>query len=326
MLVDRFGRRHTKLRVSVTDRCNLRCTYCMPAETPEWQERQSLLTFEEIERFVRVAAALGVTSVRLTGGEPLVRRGMDELVRKLVGVLGAGRVSLTTNGLLLEDQIDGLVAAGLRGVNVSLDALDEEAFRAATRRDGLDRVLSGIESARRLGVDVKINAIAMRGLTEDQLEAFGHFTRGTGLPVRFIEFMPLDAGRLWSAETVLSADEILDRFMQWFPPLVELPSDPSVPATDYTFADGLGQIGIIASVTKPFCGACNRFRLTAEGQIRSCLFGDDSADVRALLRQGAGDDAIAVLLQQAIAGKRAGHGTDDLTFLRPDRAMYTIGG
>jgi len=326
MLVDRFGRRHTNLRVSVTDRCNLRCTYCMPEHTPAYRERSEILTFEEIARVVRVAVSLGVNKVRLTGGEPLVRREIDRLVGMLSRTGGLEKLSLTTNGVLLEQQAKPLFEAGLQSVNVSLDALDEDEFQRATRRSGLPQVLAGIDAARRLGMSVKVNAIAMRGLTEGQLEAFGHFARETEIPVRFIEFMPLDADQHWDTDSVFSADEIIARLEDAIRPLVPVETSGPSPSTDYVFNDGIGTIGVIPSVTQPFCGTCNRFRLTADGKVRSCLFGNDGGDVRDLLRSGADDSAIAKVLRSTVAAKKAGHGTDDLTFLRPDRPMHSIGG
>ncbi|KAA5539693.1 GTP 3',8-cyclase MoaA [Roseiconus nitratireducens] len=326
MLQDRFGRLHTSLRVSVTDRCNLRCTYCMPAETPIYQHRRDILSFEEITRFVQISASLGVDDVRLTGGEPLVRSEIEKLVAVLVRIDGIKKVSLTSNGILLGDQAAGLADAGLRSVNVSLDAMDESAFRQVTRRPGLDRVLDGIQRAIQVGLSVKINAIAMRGFTEHQLERFANYTSVTGIPIRFIEFMPLDSDGAWDPDAVLSGDQILQRFRSLVGPLTAVPHDGSSPATDYVFPDGIGRIGVIPSVTRPFCDTCNRFRLTADGQIRNCLFGEDSADVRAMLRSGATDEQVADLIRTAVAAKKAGHGTDDLTFRRPSRPMYAIGG
>lgn len=326
MLLDRFGRKHTSLRVSVTDRCNLRCTYCMPAETPDYVERSEILTFEEIERVVRVAANLGVDDVRLTGGEPLVRAQLHRLVVKLKQVDGIGKVSLTTNAILLEQQLPDLYAAGLRSVNISLDALDEESFAKVTRRPGLQKVLDAIEACRSLGVQVKINSIAMRDFTEHQIAAFAKFSRSTNIPIRFIEFMPLDADGNWDTQSVLPGRRILELFSQRERPLVPLGEPNASPANDFQFEDGKGIIGIIASVTEPFCSTCNRFRLTADGQFRNCLFGGDSGDVRALLRGDADDAEIAKLMRDAVMAKKRGHGTDDLSFDRPSRPMYSIGG
>lgn len=326
MLIDRFGRTHRSLRISVTDRCNLRCTYCMPESTPDYQPRQEILTFEEIVRFTKIAVSLGVDDVRLTGGEPLVRSQLHRLVEKLVSIDGLRKVSLTTNGILLKEQLPALLAAGLRFVNVSLDALDEETFRSATRRGGLAKVLDAIDAAKQAGMSVKVNSIAMRGLTDRQILAFGEFARRTNIPVRFIEFMPLDSDGNWNTSAVLSGDEIIEMFSKQIRPLVPLDRTGSSPSADYQFDDGAGTVGVISSVTKPFCQSCDRFRLTADGQLRNCLFGEDSGDVRALLRSDSTDDAIVQLIQNAVALKKLGHGTDDLTFLRPSRPMHAIGG
>lgn len=317
---------HTSLRVSVTDRCNLRCTYCMPAETPDYVERAEILTFEEIERVVRIASEQGVNDVRLTGGEPLVRAQLHRLVLILNQIERVEKVSLTTNAILLTEQLPDLFAAGLRSVNISLDALDEESFAKITRRPGLQKVLDAIEACQALGVKVKVNAIAMRDFTEHQIAAFAKFTRSTGIPIRFIEFMPLDADGNWDTNSVLPGQKILELFADHERPLIPLGQPNASPANDYQFEDGRGVVGIIASVTQPFCGTCNRFRLTADGQFRNCLFGGDSGDVRALLRGSAGDDAIAKLMREAVMTKKRGHGTDDLSFDRPSRPMYSIGG
>ncbi|MCM2373180.1 GTP 3',8-cyclase MoaA [Aporhodopirellula aestuarii] len=326
MLTDRFGRNHRSLRISVTDRCNLRCTYCMPEHTPQYQPRSEILTFEEIVRFVKVAVTLGVDDVRLTGGEPLVRAQLSTLVQQLNEISGLRKVSLTTNGILLIDQLEALVRAGLKHVNVSLDALDEESFRGATRRSGLEKVLRGIDAAQQAGLMVKVNSIAMRGLTDNQIGAFGEFTRRTGIPVRFIEFMPLDSDGNWNTSAVLKGAEIIAMFSEQIRPLIPIRDGGSSPSADYRFDDGLGTIGVIASVSKPFCESCDRFRLTADGQLRNCLFGEDSGDIRALLRGGSDDQSIAAAIKAAVAAKMRGHGTDDLTFLRPTRPMHAIGG
>ncbi|TWU45351.1 Cyclic pyranopterin monophosphate synthase [Novipirellula aureliae] len=326
MLIDRFGRVHTSLRISVTDRCNLRCTYCMPAATPDYQERSEILSFEEIERFVQIAAGLGVDDVRVTGGEPLVRAELWNLMEKIVAVKGLEKVSLTTNGILLSDQLERLFAAGLRSVNVSLDALDEASFRQATRRPGLQKVLDGIDRAISIGMSVKINSIAMQGLTEFQIKAFAALTKRTGIPVRFIEFMPLDSDANWEEAKMLSGAKILDLFREQVGVLEKVEKQDSSPATDYRFVDSAGCIGIVPSVSEPFCSTCNRLRLTADGQLRSCLFGEDSGDVKSLMRSGATDEVIAEKIKTAVLEKKAGHGTDDLSFRRPSRPMYSIGG
>lgn len=298
----------------------------MPADTPDYRERDLILTFEEIARVVRIAAGLGVDDVRLTGGEPLVRSQLHKLVAAIVEIDGIKKVSLTTNGLLLPDQLPKLHAAGLRSVNISLDALDEASFAKVTRRPGVQRVLDAIEACRHRHVRVKVNAIAMRNFTVRQIEAFGEFARSTDIPVRFIEFMPLDADGNWDEAAVLSGKRILDLFAKRVGRLVPKGEQNASPASDYMFDDGVGTIGIIASVTQPFCSTCNRFRVTADGQLRNCLFGGDSGDVRKLLRDGSDDQAIAERMIAAVLAKKRGHGTDDLSFDRPSRPMYSIGG
>ena len=327
-LVDGFGRVHTDLRVSVTDRCNIRCFYCMPNENVVFKPRHELLTFEEIERFVRTCAALGVRKIRLTGGEPLVRRDLPSLVARLAAIDGIVDLALTTNGLLLAEQAAALKAGGLRRLNISLDALDADTFRKIARRDGFERVLAGIEAARRAGFDpIKLNAVAIRGLTEDQIVPLGRFARDRGLELRFIEFMPLDAEGNWNNEQVLSGDEILTRLTAAFGPLEPIaPDHPGQPASDYRFVDGGGVVGFINPVTQPFCESCNRLRLTAEGQVRNCLFSIEEWDARALLRGDATDEQLACLIRAAVGAKRAGHGINQDDFLRPARAMFQIGG
>jgi cyclic pyranopterin phosphate synthase len=327
-LIDSFGRTHTSLRISVTDRCNIRCLYCIPNETVRFLPRQEVLSFEEIERFVGVVAKRGVNKLRLTGGEPLVRTDLPLLVRRLVAVPGVEEVKLTTNGVLLAKHAQPLRDAGLARLNVSLDTVREEAFRQITRRDGLADVLAGIAAAQAVGFDrIRLNAIAMRGVTEEEIVPLGRFARERGLELRFIEYMPLDADDLWQREHVLSGDEILARLQDAFGPLSPLErKDPSQPATDYRFTDGGGVVGFINPVTQPFCGDCNRLRLTAEGQVRNCLFGADEWDARALLRGGATDDEIGRLVEASVLAKKPGHGIDQPDFLRPQRAMYQIGG
>ncbi len=259
-------------------------------------------------------------------GEPLVRSQLHKLVASIGEISGIKKVSLTTNGILLADQLPDLLSAGLKSVNISLDALDESAFTQITRRPGLKRVLDVIAVCQEQGIKVKINAIAMRDFTEHQIIAFGEFARRTGIPVRFIEFMPLDSDGNWVESKVLSGQQILKMFSQQVRPVVPKNQPNASPATDYEFDDGVGTVGIIASVTEPFCSTCNRFRLTADGQLRNCLFGGDSGDVRQLLRGGSSDETIAQLLHDAVLSKHRGHGTDDLSFDRPSRPMYSIGG
>jgi len=327
-LIDAFGRVHTNLRVSVTDRCNIRCFYCMPAENVQFKPRHELLTFEEIERVVRVAAHLGVNKLRLTGGEPLVRHGLPVLVRKLAGIPGIADIALTTNGVLLAEQAQQLKDAGLHRLNISLDSLDAETFFRISRREGLDRVLAGIAAAKRVGFQkIKLNAVAIRGLTEPDIVPLGRFAREQGLEMRFIEFMPLDAEGNWDNEQVLSGEQIRAVLEAEIGQLVPAErDDPSQPATDYHFADGGGSIGFINPVTQPFCASCNRLRLTAEGQLRNCLFSTEEWDAREILRKSGSDAELAELFRASVGAKRAGHGINSDEFLRPERAMYQIGG
>lgn len=325
-LVDTFGRRHTDLRISVTDRCNLRCTYCMPAEAI-FRPREELLAYEEIARVAAVAAGLGVRTARLTGGEPLLRRDLAALVRLLVAVPGIDEVALTTNGLLLAEQADDLAAAGLRRLNVSLDSLREDVFERIARRRGLDRVLAGLAAARRAGfAEIRINAVSIRGLTEDEIVPLARFCSREGFHLRFIEFMPLDAEEAWDRSRVLSGADVRAILEREIGPLVaETAGDLGQPAVDYRWADG-GRVGFINPVSQPFCDRCDRLRLTADGQFRNCLFSTTEWDVKAVLRGGGSDEEIAALLRQCVAAKKAAHGIDTPAFARPARAMYQIGG
>jgi len=327
-LVDSLGRIHTNLRISVTDRCNIRCFYCMPNENIQFRPRNEILTFEEIERFARIAAGLGVNKLRLTGGEPLVRSGLDQLIAKLVALPGIQDVAMTTNGLLLAEQADALKQAGLHRLNISLDGLREETFERIARRKGLHRVLEGIHAAQRVGFEkTRLNAVAIRGITDDEIVPLGEFARQHDLELRFIEFMPLDAEGQWDNDQVLSGDVIRQRLEDAFGALVPAARpDPSQPAMDYQFADGIGRIGFINPVSQPFCGACNRLRITAEGQIRNCLFSMSEWDARSLLRGDASDAQIAQQLVECVQAKKPGHGIDSPEFVRPERAMYQIGG
>ncbi|MEX0700959.1 MAG: GTP 3',8-cyclase MoaA [Planctomycetales bacterium] len=327
-LIDTFGRTHDNLRISVTDRCNIRCFYCMPAEDVQFMDRAELLTFEEIERFVRVAVGLGVTKIRLTGGEPLVRRDLDVLVRMIADIEGIRDIGLTTNGILLADQAQPLYDAGLRRINVSLDALTPEKFKRITRREGFEKVIAGIQAAQAAGFDpVKVNAVSVRGLTEEEIVPFGHFARETGVEVRFIEFMPLDADNAWQREKVLFAHEILETLAREIMPLVPCGHlYAGAPATEFVFEDGLGRIGMIASVSQPFCMSCNRFRLTADGKLRNCLFSLEETDIKSLIRGDAGDEAIAEAVRGSIAAKKEGHEINTARFIQPSRPMYSIGG
>jgi cyclic pyranopterin phosphate synthase len=327
-LVDALGRVHNNLRISVTDRCNIRCFYCMPSENVQFMPRRDLLTFEEIEQFVRIVQPLGVDKLRLTGGEPLVRRDLPRLVEKLVSIPGIRDVGMTTNGILLAEQAQDLYNAGLRRINVSLDALSAEKFEQITRREGYERVLAGIEAAQAAGFDpVKVNAVSIRGITEEELIPFGHFARETGCEVRFIEYMPLDADAAWEREKVLFAAEIIETLSQGIRPLVPIADqDPRAPATDYEFDDGIGRIGFIASVSQPFCMSCNRFRLTADGKLRNCLFSLEETDIRVLLRGGADASKIQQAVRDSILAKKEGHEINMASFIQPQRPMYSIGG
>ena len=325
-LVDTFGRVHNNLRVSVTDRCNLRCTYCMP-EDVVFMDRAELLTFEEIAHFVRVAAPLGIDKIRLTGGEPLMRRELPRLVEMLVAVPGIKDVGLTTNGLLLADQAQALYDAGLRRINVSLDALDPARFRQLARRDGLDRVLAGIAAAKKAGFNpVKVNAVSIRGVTEHEVVPLARYAREHGLEMRFIEYMPIGADQ-WERDKVYFAHEILDQLERHVGPLAPAPDqDPRAPAQDFVYADGGGRVGIIASVSRPFCLSCNRVRLTADGKLRNCLFALDEVDVKRYLRAESNDAALAEAIRQNVADKWEGHEINTSRFVKPLRTMHAIGG
>ena len=325
-LIDTFGRRHTNLRVSVTDRCNLRCTYCMP-EDVTFRPRDELLTYEEIAAFVRVAASLGVDKVRLTGGEPLLRRDVPELVRMVAAVPGIADVGLTTNGLLLDRLAAPLWDAGLRRLNVSLDTLDPGRFRELTRRDGVDQVIAGLRAAKAAGFGpVKVNAVAVRGFIEHDAVPLARFCRDHGFELRFIEYMPIGADP-WERDKVVPAAELLGWLAREAGALVPATdADPHAPATDYEYADGGGRVGVIPSVTAPFCGTCNRLRLTADGKLRNCLFALDETDVKPLLRPAVDAGAMANALRASVGAKWAGHGFNAAGYVKPDRTMHAIGG
>ncbi|MGP0063826.1 MAG: GTP 3',8-cyclase MoaA [Isosphaeraceae bacterium] len=326
-LVDSFGRPHNNLRISVTDRCNIRCVYCMP-EVVEFLPRAQLLSFEEIERFVRIAVTLGIDKIRLTGGEPLVRRDIPFLIEKLVAIPGVRDVGLTTNGILLAPVARTLRDAGLKRINVSLDTMDPARFLQLTRRTGLEQVLEGILAAKEAGFDpVKVNAIAMRGVTEDDVVPLARFSREHGLELRFIEYMPLDGGHLWEREKVLFAADIIDLLERGIGPLRPVvDQDPRAPALDYDWVDAGGRIGFIASVSRPFCMSCNRIRLTSDGKLRNCLFSLEETDIRALLRGGAADSIIAGAIRDSVAAKWEGHEINTARFIQPERMMHSIGG
>jgi len=328
-LVDRFGRVHTDLRISLTDKCSLRCTYCMPAEGVPWLHRDSILTTDELVRVAEVAAALGIATVRLTGGEPLLRRDVVDVVARLSRVTGPDgplELSMTTNGLLLPRLAGDLAAAGLERVNISLDTLRADRFHELTRRDRLDDVLDGIAAARAAGLaPIKINTVAMRDVNEDEIVDLVRFSAERGLEARFIEQMPLDAGHIWSRVKMVRGEEILAALEREFR-LTPVPGRASAPAERFLVDDGPTTVGVIRSVTKPFCGTCDRVRITADGQLRNCLFAREESDLLTPLRGGGTDDDLARVLHTCIAGKLPGHGIDDPGFLQPDRPMSAIGG
>jgi GTP 3',8-cyclase len=326
-LYDGHGRQISDLRVSVTDRCNFRCQYCMPAEGLPWLERAEVLSFEEIERLVRVMAPMGVTDLRLTGGEPLVRREFPRLVSMLASVPGIEDLSLTTNGYLLERDADALVDAGITRVNVSIDSLQNDRFFQITRRDSLPQVLRGLEAiARHERVwPVKVNAVAMRGFTEEEAIPFAEFARSTSFQVRFIEFMPLDGDHAWSKDQVLTGDELRDIVARVYP-LEEAPREPHSTARVFRFADGRGEIGFINPVSEPFCADCNRIRLTADGKLRTCLFSLHETDLREPLRSGASDGELEEIIRAAVWRKELKHRVGEPGFRQPPRTMSAIGG
>jgi cyclic pyranopterin phosphate synthase len=326
-LQDGHGRRISDLRVSVTDRCNFRCQYCMPAEGLPWLERAEILSFEEIERLVRLLVGMGVRDVRLTGGEPLVRRDFCALVSMLAAIEELGDLSLTTNGYLLERHADGLVAAGIDRVNVSIDSLQRDRFFEITRRDALSQVLRGLDAiARHPRVHpIKVNALAIRGFTEQEIDSFVEFARSTAFQVRFIEFMPLDADRAWEPDAVLTGDEIRE-LIHAIHPLEELPREPAATARVFRFRDGRGEIGFVNPVSEPFCANCNRIRLTADGKLRTCLFSVWETDLRGPLRAGASDDELEAVIRDAVWRKELKHRIGEPGFRQPARTMSAIGG
>lgn len=326
-LIDGHGRTIEDLRVSVTDRCNFRCQYCMPAEGLPWLERDAILSFEEIERLVRLLAEMGVSDVRLTGGEPLVRRHFPTLVAMLAAVPGVEDLSLTTNGYLLERDAAALVDAGIKRVNVSIDSLQRDRFFHMTRRDSLPQVMRGLEAlaAHPEVHPVKVNAVAMRGFTEHEAIPFAEFARSNAFQVRFIEFMPLDADHSWTPDSVLTGEELRSMIDSVYP-LEELPREPSATARVFRFKDGQGEIGFINPVSEPFCADCNRIRLTAEGKLRTCLFSMHETDLREPLRSGASDDELEVLIRDAVWRKELKHRVGEAGFRQPPRTMSAIGG
>ena len=337
VLVDRFGRVATDLRVSLTDRCSLRCAYCMPPEGLPWLPKPDLLTDDELVRLVAVAVSLGVREVRLTGGEPLLRRGVPELVARLAALRPRPELSITTNGILLGRDAAALAAAGLDRVNVSLDTLDPERFRQITFRDKHAAVLAGLVAARAAGLEpVKVNAVLLRGSNDDEAPTLLAWALAEGYQLRFIEQMPLDAQHAWDRAAMVTADEVLASLREVYELApVSDPDRGSAPAETWAVLDGpdraawadpAPRVGVVGSVTRPFCGACDRVRLTADGQLRNCLFATEESDLRGALRSGADDAELARRFVASLAGKKAGHGIDDPGFLQPDRPMSAIGG
>jgi GTP 3',8-cyclase len=327
-LIDNFGRLHDSLRISVTDRCNIRCFYCMPEEAVQFAPRQEILTFEEIERFVRVAVSLGVNKLRFTGGEPLLRRDLPKLIERLAAIPGIHDLALTTNAVILKQHAQALCDSGLRRLNIHLDTLDRERFKQITRRDDLARVLAGIDEAVRVGFQkIKLNIVAVKGLIEPDIVPIALYCRQRGFEPRYIEFMPLDSQSIWDRGKVLLADDIAAMLSREISPLVEDPDrDLRAPATDFIYADGKGKVGFVASVSKPFCLNCNRLRLTSDGKMRYCLFAIEETDVKDLLRSGAPDEAIAAAIRQNVSEKWIGHEINSAKFIPPPRPMYSIGG
>jgi cyclic pyranopterin phosphate synthase len=326
-LSDGWGREIHSLRVSVTDRCNFRCRYCMPAEGLQWLAKPEVLSFEELHRLVTVMARIGVREVRLTGGEPLVRRDLPDLVERLAAVPGVEDLSLTTNGVLLDRMAGPLAEAGLRRLNVSLDSLSHTRFAEITRRDALDRVLAGLDAAQREPRlrPIKVNCVAIRGFSESEVPALAELARREPFVVRFIEFMPLDADDRWDADQVLSGADIRAIIGERWA-LEEIPAGPSSTARRFRFADGAGEIGFVSPVTEPFCSSCDRIRVTADGRLRTCLFSRTEWDLQAPLRDGASDAELEEVIRNAVAHKELKHRINEPGFVRASRPMSQIGG
>jgi cyclic pyranopterin phosphate synthase len=329
-LVDSYGRQMGDLRISITDRCNFRCVYCMPEEGLRWLRDDKILTFEEINRLARLFVRMGIRNIRLTGGEPTVRAGLPDLVRLLSPLRDEGleSLSLTTNGFRLDRLAGELAEAGLTRINVSLDSLIREKFHRITRRDCLEQVLRGLEELEKHPTirPIKVNAVAIRGFTEEEVIPFAELARRKGYVIRFIEFMPLDADGNWRREQVLAGRELFEMIDAW-KPLVPVETDPSSTSRVYRFADGLGEIGFINPVSEPFCSRCDRLRLTADGQIRTCLFSIDEWDLRQPMRDGASDQQLAAIVQDAVAHKELKHRINEgPAFQRASRSMSQIGG
>jgi GTP 3',8-cyclase len=329
LLVDSYGRRIKSMRISITDKCNFRCTYCMPAEGLPWLKKAEILTYEEIERIARVAVQIGIEQIRLTGGEPLVRRDMPVLVYQLHKIEGLRSLSLTTNGILLKQMAGALAEAGLTRINVSLDSLIREKFAALTRRDQLTRVLEGLEELEKYPSihPIKVNAVAIKGTSEEEVLEFARLARNKAYAIRWIEFMPLDADQIWRKEDILTGAELKAILEEEYGPLVPITSgDPSETARRYTFNDGIGEVGFINPVSEPFCATCDRIRLTADGQLRTCLFATVETDLRALLRSNASDEDLAQAIRHAVWNKELKHYIGDKRFKRANRSMSMIGG
>jgi cyclic pyranopterin phosphate synthase len=325
-LHDKFGRQITDLRISITDRCNFRCVYCRSANPENYRDHDEILSWPELDRLARIFLSLGICKIRITGGEPLVREGVEEYIARL-HALGVDDLSMTTNGHLLAERCERLLAAGLRRINISLDSLDPARFERITRTKAFSTVMAGIDAAQRSRlVPAKVNAVLVRGLNDDEVESFAEFARDRGVIMRFIEFMPLDADRHWTRDLVVPAAEVHERIhARW--PLVQVPHERSETARKYRFADGApGEIGLIAPVTQPFCGHCSRIRLTADGKLRTCLFSKDDHDLRMLLREGAGDDDIGAFIRSIVMEKEEGHRINAPGFVPPSRTMVFIGG
>jgi cyclic pyranopterin phosphate synthase len=325
-LQDKFGRQITDLRISVTDRCNFRCVYCRSADPENYRDREELLSWVELERLAGIFLGLGIKKVRVTGGEPLVREGVETFIARL-HAWGVQDLSMTTNGHQLSERVEGLAAAGLRRINISLDSLDAERFEKITRTKSFASVMRGIDAAQksRLG-PAKVNAVLVRGINDDEVEDFAQFARERGVVMRFIEFMPLDADRHWHRQAVVPAAEVLQRIQaRWA--LEQIPHEASETARKYRFADGApGEIGLIAPVTQPFCGHCSRMRLTADGKLRTCLFSKEDHDLRGFLRDGASDEEITSYIRSVVMEKEAGHRINAPDFHAPSRTMVFIGG
>lgn len=325
LLTDKFGRRITDLRVSVTDRCNFRCVYCRSANPEHHVPASHLLAWEEYERLIRILLPMGIRKVRVTGGEPLVRPGVEDFIAVLKG-LGVQDVSMTTNGHLLAERCDRLVAAGMDRINISLDSLDREKFERVTRTRSFHQVMAGIDAAQASRLrPVKINAVLVRGLNDDEVESFAAFARSRQLVMRFIEFMPLDADRAWTRSLVVTGAEVRRRIEACWP-LEPIPHERSETARKFRFADGPGEIGLISPVSEPFCGFCSRIRLTADGKLRTCLFSREDHDLKPLLRGGAGDEEIAQRIHSLVVEKEKGHPINEPGFVPPSRTMVSIGG